>query len=240
MRPALRLLHLATLTLVLLALLPGTALAHATFDVRQLPADNTQELVLRVPLERDAVNDRVEVQVPRTWVVEDCAGAEGWSCEQSQTTQGDTVLTLERAPDGPGDTERFELTVTAPQEEGVYSFPAIQTYDDGEEVAWIGEPDGDRPAPRIQVGDETARVEFSDEATPHDEPVIDDPSPAPTPTAEEPAASPSPTGAAGDPAADADDAGDGAGGLPVAAIVAAAVVVVALAALAVARTRRRE
>lgn len=157
------------LALALVVLLPGTALAHASFDVTQLPAGSSQDLVLRVPLERDADNDLVEVLVPGTWTVDACEGADGWTCTQDETTDGDTVVTLERSPGGPGDTERFGLSLTAPQEEGVYAFPTIQTYADGIEAAWIGEPGSDAPAPRVQVGDETTEVERNEDATPHTE-----------------------------------------------------------------------
>lgn len=245
-------LAVVAVALAVLVLVPGVALAHASFDVRQLPAASTQELVLRVPLERDAANDLVEVLVPGTFTVDTCAGAEGWSCRQDTTADGDTVLTLERAPDGPGDTERFTMTVTAPAEEGVYAFPTIQTYDDGEEAAWIGDPGSDRPAPRLQVGDETAPVEFSGDATPHTELADDEPAAAPTPTPDaeaSPNATPSeavtaePTVAAT--AAPDDDTGDDAGGVAVsgavlaiaAAIVLAAVVV---AVVAVVLLRRRQ
>lgn len=237
MSRAARLPTTALATLVLLVVVPGVALAHASFDVQQLPAGSTQDLVLRVPLERDAVNDLVEVLVPGPFTIEACAGADGWDCSQATTSDGDTVVSLERAPDGPGDAERFAVTVTAPTEEGVYAFPTIQTYDGGEEVAWIGEQGSDRPAPRIQVGDETTPVEFSGEATPHTERATAGPSAEPAPTAgatppdETPdeAATAQATGATTVPAGD-DTGGEAVGG---AAGVTAAVVAVAIVAAAV-------
>lgn len=181
---------IALATMALLVLLPGTALAHASFDVRQLPAGTTQELTLRVPLERTAANDLVEVLVPGGFAVEDCPAADGWDCAQDETAEGDTVLTLTRGGDGDGGTERFLVVVTAPSTEGVYAFPTIQTYDDGVEAAWIGEPGSDQPAPRLQVGDETTEVEFSGAATPHTDLAEDATAAPPTPT---PTAAPTPT-----------------------------------------------
>lgn len=230
--------------LVMLVLLPGTALAHASFDVRQLPAGSSQELVLRVPLERDARNDLVEVLVPGAFTVDACDAAAGWSCQQDTTADGDTVLSLERAPDGPGDTERFALTVTAPEDEGVYAFPTIQTYDDGEETAWIGEPGSDRPAPRIQVGDETTPVELSGDATPHTE-LSESPDATSTPTPDSipsaqatpsPGETDQPTAAVTAPDTD-DDAGEAGIGGGVLAIAAA--VVIAAAAIGVLLWQRR-
>lgn len=185
----------ATATSLLLAaalvvLVPSAAFAHASFDLGQVPAGSAQELVLRVPLEREAANDRVEVLVPGAFVVDACAAAPGWTCEQAATDDGDTVVTLARQPEGAGDTERFTLTLTAPATEGVYAFPTIQTYDDGVESSWIGAPDSDRPAPRLQVGDETSPVASNGDATPH----TDLATPRPTATADPgPTAAPGPT-----------------------------------------------
>ena len=195
----------ALLVAGLLVLLPTAALAHASFDVRQLPAGSTQELVLRVPLERAAANDLVEVLVPGGFAVTACPGAAGWTCEQAETADGDTVVTLARGPDGAGDAERFELTVTAPSTEGVYPFPTIQTYDDGTEAAWIEEPGGDQPAPRVQVGDDTSEVEFSGDATPHTDLATEQPTAAPsiaTPAPVAPTATPTVDETADDAATD--------------------------------------
>lgn len=239
MRPTPRLITTSLATVVLLLVVPGVALAHASFDVQQLPAGSTQELVLRVPLERDAVNDLVEVLVPGSFTIEDCAGADGWSCSQAATSDGDTVVSLERSPDGPGDAERFTVTITAPAEEGVYAFPTIQTYDDGEEVAWIGEAGSDRPAPRLQVGDETAPVEFSGDATPHTD--LAEATPSPEPTATEDPAPPEATPndaptVQPTTAPRGEDSGGGSGEAAVggAALATVAVVVVAIVAAAVA------
>ncbi len=227
----------ALLVGLLLVLLPGTALAHASFDVRQVPAGSTQDLELRVPLERDADNDLVEVLVPGGFAVTACAGAAGWTCDQADTADGDTVVTLRRGADGAGDTERFALTVDVPTVEGVYAFPTIQTYDDGEEASWIGEDGSDQPAPRIQVGDETAPVESSGESTPHTDLASPDEGAAtaePSPTTD-PAPSPTatPDGAATDdgtttPATD-EDAGPSPALVVVGLLLAAVVVAGAVA-----------
>lgn len=233
-----------SLTLAVLVVLPSAALAHASFDVSQLSAGASQQLVLRVPLEREAANDRVEVLVPGAFTVDACDGAEGWGCQQEATADGNTVLAFERAPEGPGDTQQFALTVTAPQEEGVYPFPTIQTYDDGQEAAWIGEPGSDHPAPRIQVGDETAEVESSGDAAPHTEPT-DEPTAAPSATADAEsspgeAVTDEPTAAAtAPPDGDDGDGAEGLGGAVLAIAVAVVVAVVAAVTVIVLRRRRR-
>ena len=149
------------LAIALLVLLPGVALAHASFDVRQLPAGSQQELVLRVPLERDAVNDMVEVLVPGAFTVDSCDAADGWNCDQADTADGDIVLTLRRDEGGPGDTERFDVVVTAPDAEGVYAFPTIQTYDDGVELKqWMASVTGEQAS--LSGGQEVISDDLAD------------------------------------------------------------------------------
>lgn len=174
-------------TLLALVLLPATAFAHASFDLGQVPAESEQALTLRVPIERDAANDRIAVLVPTGFEVVDCAGAEGWDCGTEPSDDG-TVVSLMRTADDAGTTEQFDLTLAAPSDEGVYAFPVVQTYDDDEEVAWVNEPGSDRPAPRLQVGDSAAEVEQA-EAPTHTSP--DDATGEATP---EPTAAASPPG----------------------------------------------
>lgn len=156
----------ATVTALLVAT-AVPALAHAGFDLQQLPVDSTETVELRVPIEIDAANAFVDVLVPEGWSVDRCDGAPGWSCATSERDDATTIVNL--AVDDPtaGTTERFTLTMTAPPTPGTYAFPVVQTYDDGTEAAWIGEPGGDRPAPTIQVGDDATPVERTTELPTH-------------------------------------------------------------------------
>lgn len=200
-------------SLLALVLLPGIASAHASFDLGQVPAESEQTVTLRVPIERDAGNDRIAMRVPAGFAVPSCDGAEGWTCTTDALDDG-TVVQLTRQDDGDPAIDRFEVTLTAPSEEGVYPFPVVQTYDDGEEVAWVNEEGSDRPAPRLQVGDSTTEVEPA-EAPTHDS--ADDATAAPTTSpSSEPDEAPSvdrtvtPTPTEDD-APTADDAEDGTG-----------------------------
>lgn len=176
-----------------LLLLPAVALAHASFDVSEVPAGAEQELVLRVPHERDAANERVEVLVPGAFTLVACEGADGWTCTPAETPEGDVVVTLERGPDGDTAAERFTLTVVTPSAQDEYAFPTVQTYDDGHEESWIGEADADQPAPRLRVGDQTVEVEPDADPSPHGDlagPGSEDPAAAPSPAPTSPEPSP--------------------------------------------------
>lgn len=240
------------LALLLVALAATPAWAHASFDVRQLPAGATETFELRVPVEVDAGNEFVDVLVPAGWGVDDCVGATGWSCDTVARDDDATVVNLAREDDGAGDVELFVMALTAPSSQGAYAFPVVQTYDDGREAAWIGEPGGDRPAPVIQVGDDDTPVERSTElpthgddeptptaaaASPTDAPTSDEATPTPTssPTDESsPPDEPSPTESVTAVAASAEDDG----GVPTVVWVLGAVAVVGvIAAVVVARRR---
>ena len=54
----------------------------------------------------------------------------------------------------PGQFRDFGISVGLPDQYAAgdaLTFPAIQTYDDGEVVRWIGAPDADEPAPQVTL-----------------------------------------------------------------------------------------
>jgi Domain of unkown function (DUF1775) len=53
----------------------------------------------------------------------------------------------------PGEFMEFGFSARMPEETTTLEFPAIQTYDSGEEVRWIGPPDAEEPAARVHVLD---------------------------------------------------------------------------------------
>ncbi len=58
----------------------------------------------------------------------------------------------ERAGIQPGQFLDFPISVQIPGEAGdTLTFKALQTYDNGEVVRWIGAPDSDEPAPQVAV-----------------------------------------------------------------------------------------
>lgn len=158
---------LVAVLLLLVTALP--AWAHAGFDVREVPASGSLDVELRVPIEIEAGNEFVDVLAPAGWTVDACTPPAGWDCSSEVRDDGATVVNIERTADGDPATELFALSMTAPAEQGSYAFPVVQTYDDGTEAAWIGEPGGDRPAPVIQVGDDATPVERSSELPSHAE-----------------------------------------------------------------------
>lgn len=149
-----------------LALLVVTALpawAHAGFVQSSVPADSAQELQLRVPGERTTTYTvRIETLVPADFDVTDCAAPAQFSCAVTDAANGAHVVTWERPSSGgvPVDSGLvYGFDVRTPSSTGVYDFPTVQTYSDGEEAPWIGEQGSDHPAPQLEVTGEGTEAE---------------------------------------------------------------------------------
>jgi uncharacterized protein len=74
------------------------------------------------------------------------------------TVEGETVtdrvatVTWSGGSIAPGEFDEFGISAHVPNTPGrVLVFPALQTYTGGEVVRWIGAPDADEPAPRVQL-----------------------------------------------------------------------------------------
>lgn len=169
MRRPLLLTGLLTAALVTVPALP--ALAHATFSSpAKVKADTDTKLILDVPNERDdpVHNTGVKMAVPSGWKPLACDAAAPWSCTVETTgSDGRTVVAWVKAADGAtaGD-ETFSFTVhTGPA--GKVAFPVVQSYSNGESVAWSGPTGSKEPAPTLEAvaGDTTGTTAASTTAT---------------------------------------------------------------------------
>ena len=197
--------------LLLLTALPASA--HATFEPAEVDLGATVDVSLLVTNERGDIRTvRVEMLVPVGWVVETCGSPTGWTCATTERPDGGTVL--DWGVDGP-DAEQdapFELTLVVPADApAVVPFPTVQTYEDGEESAWVdeGEPS---PAPTLAVrGGAAPAPEPTDAPSPETTAPVGEarPDDRATPTPDAPTSTSTPTDEA-EPepsAADTDDRG---------------------------------
>ena len=166
--------------------LPAIAAAHVTLQPGEAPAGGFTRFDVRVPNERDdAATEKVEVQMPDGFVFASYEPVPGWTVDvkmekldppieshgEEITEQVGTITwTADDASAAiqPGQFRDFGLSVGMPesaQPGDTLTFPAIQTYDSGEVVRWIGEPDSDDPAPQVAV-DEPEDEEEEVSATP--------------------------------------------------------------------------
>ncbi|HVL63950.1 MAG TPA: YcnI family protein [Actinomycetota bacterium] len=143
------------------------AWAHVTVQPNEAPAGSFFRFVVRVPNERDnASTTKVEVQFPDNLVFVSFQDKQGWerSVQMRQLDEPIEVfgeemdevvgsVTWSGGEIGPHEFEEFGFSARVPEGEDVLEFPALQTYDSGEVVRWIGPADSEEPAARVSVVD---------------------------------------------------------------------------------------
>jgi len=149
---------------------PAAARAHVTVQPASATAGAETVLAVRVPNERDdASTVKVDVRLPPGFASASWEAVPGWTVravKQKLATPiqtddgpideqiGEIVWTAASREDGiaPGEYRDFPLLVVIPGKPGqTLTFKALQTYSNGDVVRWIGAPDADEPAPRVQL-----------------------------------------------------------------------------------------
>jgi periplasmic copper chaperone A len=162
--------HIRTAAAVLVAALalPAAASAHVTLQPDTAPADGFTRLDVRVPNERDdAATVKVDVQLPPGFAFVSYEPRPGWKvavkrekAEQPIEVEGGfevdeeiRQITWSGGRIGPGEFVDFGLSLRMPKGEAgdKLTFKALQTYEDGEVVRWIGPEDADEPAPIVTL-----------------------------------------------------------------------------------------
>jgi uncharacterized protein len=152
-----------------LLLLPAAAQAHVTLQPSEAAAGDFTVLEVRVPNETDNANTtKVQVRLPAGFAEASYQPVPGWSVKVAKEKLAQPVQTDDGAVTegvheitwtaqggagiAPGQFIDFPLSVQIPGKAGdELTFKALQTYDDGEVVRWIGAPESEHPAPRVLV-----------------------------------------------------------------------------------------
>lgn len=164
---------------------PAGAGAHVTLQPSEVAVGDFTVLDVRVPNERDdSATTKVDVQFPPGFVFASYQPVPGWSVQvrmeklaKPLTSHGEKITEQVAqmtwtADDGkaaiqPGQFLDFPVSVQIPGEAGeTLTFKALQSYDNGEVVRWIGAPDSEEPAPQVAVtagGEEHGAVAAEDD-----------------------------------------------------------------------------
>lgn len=161
-----RVLACAALPALLVIALAGPAAAHVTVQPSEAITGSFSRFVVRVPNEEDkAATTKVEVELPPMAFVS-FQPKEGWNREVEMVTLDEPLevfgneitevvgtVTWSGGSIGPGEFDEFGFSAAMPEEETNLEFPALQTYDNGKVVEWVGGPDAAEPAARVAVLD---------------------------------------------------------------------------------------
>jgi uncharacterized protein YcnI len=151
----------------------GVAAAHVSLSPSSATQGSYAKLTFRVPNERDdASTVKLEVKLPDDppFASVSVKPVPGWTAEVQNealaapitTDDGDTIterastVTWTGGSIEPGQFQEFEISVGPLPDVESLTFPALQTYSSGEEVAWIqtsadGQPEPEHPAPVLTL-----------------------------------------------------------------------------------------
>lgn len=147
--------------------LAAPAFAHVTVQPDEAGVGSFGRFVVRVPNERaDAATTKVEVQFPETVTNVSFQPQDGWGrtvkmkrLDEPIEVFGEEVtevvdsVTWSGGSIEPGEFDEFGFSIRTPDEAGELEFPALQTYEGGEVVRWIGSADSEEPAAMVDVID---------------------------------------------------------------------------------------
>ncbi|WP_037140730.1 YcnI family copper-binding membrane protein [Rhodococcoides fascians] len=144
----------------------GAASAHVTVAAPDAAQGGYAVLTFRVPTESDtAATSSVRVELPglnsaRTQPIP------GWTSVVDKNAEGlATAVTWTAGPGAevlPGQFQQFLLSAGPLPEEDTVSFPAVQTYNDGDVVEWTEEPAADGSEPEYPAPSLTLAAAGSD------------------------------------------------------------------------------
>jgi uncharacterized protein YcnI len=148
--------------------LPAAAEAHVTLQPPTAPADGYTRLDVRVPNERDdAGTVKVDLRLPPGFAFASYEPRPGWKVTVKrekleepieleggeEADEGVSQITWSGGRIGPGEFVDFGLSLRMPKGEAgdKLTFKALQTYENGEVVRWIGPEDAEEPAPVVTL-----------------------------------------------------------------------------------------
>lgn len=138
--------------LVIAALLPAVAYAHAVVEPRNSTPGAYQRYVLRVPNEFDDVaTTRVEIRFPAGVRVISFADVPGRQLEVVRDSASRITSAVWTGSLPPGRFVEFPFMGVNPERETRLMWPVAQTYASGEVIDWAGPEDSDRPASATEV-----------------------------------------------------------------------------------------
>jgi uncharacterized protein YcnI len=133
---------------------PAAAAAHVTIQPNTAAAGGFTRVDVRVPNERDDdATTQVRVQFPPGFEFVSYEPRPGWNVNVKKSGDAVSEITWSGGVIAPGQFMDFGLSLKMPDGTAgeKLTFKALQTYDSGEVVRWIGPEDADEPAPQVTL-----------------------------------------------------------------------------------------
>lgn len=155
--------------------MPANAGAHVTLQPDEAAAGGFTVLDVRVPNEGSGpATTKVSLRFPPGFSYALYQAAPGWSVKvrmqkppTSEVREMTWTANSERTGVQVGQLLDFPIGVQLPGEVGdTLTFKAIQTYDDGSVVRWVGGPETELPAPRVLIIQDEADYRTAASGTP--------------------------------------------------------------------------
>src|SRR6476659_5289131 len=141
----------ATVTAAAIAI-PTLSWAHAVVYPRQSTTGGYEKYVLRVPNEKAIATTKVELHFPGGLRVTSFAEVPGWQLEVVTDSAKAITAAIWTGTLPPQRFIEFPFVAANPKTDTTLTWPAYQTYADGQRVEWTGPEGSKRPASVTTIG----------------------------------------------------------------------------------------
>jgi uncharacterized protein YcnI len=140
-------------TIAMLLALPLSAFGHAVVYPRTSAPGAYERYVLRVPNEKTSATTRVEIRFPADVRVTSFEDVPGWQLEVLTDSAKHIIGAVWTGTLSPQRFAEFPFMAANPKADARVTWPAYQTYADGERVEWTGDEGSKRPASITTIAD---------------------------------------------------------------------------------------
>src|SRR5919112_4066596 len=127
------------------------AWAHVVVSPEEVRAGDYETLTVSVPTEKEIPTTEIRIEVPEGFLLSGVQPVPGWEYGFEEDGGVVKAVTFSGGEIRPREFHQFLVRAQAPEEPGEYPWKAIQTYEDGSVVEWVGPPDSEEPASVIEV-----------------------------------------------------------------------------------------
>lgn len=134
------------------SIVPRVAAAHAVVYPKVSTPGAYEKYVLRVPNEKGVATTRIEIRFPSAIRVVSFADVAGWQLKPITDAAGRITGAVWTGTLPPQRFIELPFVAVNPKSAATLTWPAFQTYADGDRVEWTGPEDDKHPASSTTIG----------------------------------------------------------------------------------------